>query len=72
MQHARRSEVPAAYVVTGPSAGPPVRLRIGEALAPLREAGRDAVQLFFGLWPIWVVLSFGMGLVWAFAMGDSP
>jgi hypothetical protein len=65
-------EMPTAYVVTGVDGSPPVHARIREALAPIRPSIDGALALFFGLWPIWAVVSLAMLLVWVSAMADSP
>ncbi|HLU66360.1 MAG TPA: hypothetical protein VKZ63_08780 [Kofleriaceae bacterium] len=68
---ARRS-LPRARVVSGAAAHDPVGSRVRSAARTMRPAVRGALEVTFGVWPIWVVAAATFGLVWFIAMSQSP
>ena len=68
----RRRSVPVARVVSGVDSHQAFRSRLQSAVRTARPQVRTAIEVAVGVWPIWAVCAFAIGLVWAFALGQSP
>ena len=68
----RRRTLPVVRVVSGVDSHQAFRSRLQSAVRTARPQVRTAIEVAVGVWPIWAVCGFAVGLVWAFALGQSP
>jgi hypothetical protein len=68
----RRRSLPVVRVVSGVDSHQAFRSRLQSAVRTARPAVRGAIEVAVGVWPLWAVCAFAIGLVWAFALGQSP
>ena len=67
-----RRSLPVVRVVSGVDSHQAFRSRLQSAVRSARPQVRTAIEVAFGLWPLWAVAAFAIGLVWASALGQSP
>ena len=69
---AKVKKLPRARVVRGVEGPSPVASHVRSAGRSMRPAARDAMAFMVGMWPLWMMMAFSLGLIWAFALGESP
>ena len=67
-----RRRLPVVRVVSGVDSHHSFRSRVRSAVRTARPQVRTAIEVAIGVWPLWALFAFAFGLVWAFAMGQSP
>lgn len=67
-----RRRLPVVRVVSGVDSHHSFRSRVRSAIRSARPPVRSAIETAIGVWPLWVMGVFAMGLIWAFALGQSP
>jgi hypothetical protein len=68
----RRRSVPVARVVSGVDSHQAFRSRLQSWVRSARPQVRTAIEVAVGVWPIWAMCAFAFGIIWAFALGQSP
>ena len=68
----RRRSVPVARVVSGVDSHQAFRSRLQGWVRSARPQVRTAIEVAVGVWPLWAMFAFAFGLIWAFALGQSP
>jgi hypothetical protein len=67
-----RRRLPVVRVVSGVDSHHSFRSRLRSAIRTARPPVRAAIEVAIGIWPIWVMTAFAMGLIWAAVLGGSP
>lgn len=68
----RRRSLPVVRVVSGVDSHQAFRSRLQSAARSARPAVRTVIEVTVGVWPLWAMCAFAFGLIWAFALGQSP
>lgn len=68
----KANKIPRVRVVRGAPTLSPVASHVRSAGRSIRPAAREALAFAMGMWPLWMMMAFSLGLIWAFALGESP
>lgn len=66
------NKLPRARVVHGVEDMSPVASHLRNAGRSMRPAAHEMMAFVVGMWPLWIMMAFSFGLIWAFALGESP